>query len=174
MKIYLATLDDLDQIWSLRLETTELLKYRKIDQWQFRDPSHETFIKDILNKEFYVVKDESGLILGMMSLKEGVEHTYNIIYDGFWRFKGSYLTIHRLAVKRSLLGEGVAKILMAYSEEVALKLNTPYIRIDTHEKNKYAIRLFESYGYVYCGWINLEQEKGDLKRLAYDKRIGNK
>jgi len=61
---------------------------------------------------------------------------------------------------------------MEYSEQIALKLKTPYIRIDTHEKNKYAIRLFESFGYIYCGWINLVQDKGDIKRLAYDKEIG--
>ena len=173
MKIVQATLDDLDQIWNLRLETTELLKQRDIDQWQHKDPTQEIFIKDILNKEFYVAKDDSGLILGMMSLKEGIEFTYNIIYDGSWRFNVPYLTIHRLAVKRSLLGTNVAKQLMEYSEMIALKLNTPYIRIDTHKKNKYAIRLFESFGYVYCGWINLVQDKGDIKRLAFDKKVGS-
>jgi len=172
MKIVQATLDDLEQIWNLRLETTELLKQRGIDQWQYKDPAQEIFIKDILNKEFYVAKDEAGSVLGMMSVKEGIELTYNIIYDGAWRFNAPYLTIHRLAVKKSLLGSDIAKQLMEYSEQIALKLKTPYIRIDTHEKNKYAIRLFESFGYIYCGWINLVQDKGDIKRLAYDKEIG--
>ncbi|PKK96223.1 MAG: GNAT family N-acetyltransferase [Tenericutes bacterium HGW-Tenericutes-3] len=172
MKIVLATLEDLDQIWSLRVETSKLLKQREIDQWQYKDPTQETFIKDILNEEFYVAKDENNMIIGMMSLKKGVETTYNIIYDGSWRFNEPYLTIHRLAVKSAYLGSNIAKDLMVYAEKMALSLNTPYIRIDTHERNKFAIRLFESFGYVYCGWINLVQEKGDLKRLAFDKKVG--
>jgi hypothetical protein len=45
------------------------------------------------------------------------------------------------------------------------------MRIDTHENNRFAIKLFESFGYQYCGYILLNQKQGDLKRLAYDKTI---
>lgn len=173
MNICKATLDDLDQIWELRLETTELLKERNIDQWQYKDPSLETFKNDILKEEFYVAKDENNLIIGMMSVKSGIESTYNVIYDGNWRFDAPYLTIHRLAVKKALLGSQTAHLLMNYADQLAIKLHTPYIRIDTHESNKYAIRLFQSHGYIYCGWINLVQKDGDLKRLAYDKEVND-
>ncbi|MCF7931436.1 MAG: GNAT family N-acetyltransferase [Acholeplasmataceae bacterium] len=171
MNIYQANLNDLDQIWALRLETTELLKQRGIDQWQYTDPSFETFKNDILKGEFYIAKDENSNIMGMMSVKSGIEHTYDIIYDGKWRLDAPYLTIHRLAVKRALLGKEIARKLMDYADQLALKLNIPYIRIDTHEKNTYAIKLFSSCGYVYCGWINLVQKYGDLKRLAFDKEV---
>ena len=171
MNIYKANLNDLNQIWILRLETTELLKQRGIDQWQYTDPSLETFKNDILKGEFYVAKDENSNIVGMMSVKSGIEHTYDTIFDGKWRVDAPYLTIHRLAVKRALLGTKTALELMKYADELAIVLHTPYIRIDTHENNKYAIKLFESCGYVYCGWINLVQKYGDLKRLAFDKEV---
>lgn len=171
MNICLANLDDLDQIWKLRLETTELLKQRNIDQWQYKDPSLETFKNDILKGEFFVAKDENEMIIGMMSIKSGIEQTYNVIYDGKWRLDAPYLTIHRLAVKRALLGSKTAQLFLVYADQLAVKLKTPYIRIDTHENNKHAIRLFENHGYIFCGWINLVQEKGDLKRLAYDKEV---
>ncbi len=173
MNICKASLDDLDQIWTLRLETTELLKQRGIDQWQYLDPSLETFKNDILNGEFYVAKDEYEMIIGMMSVKAGIEHTYDVIYDGKWRFDAPYLTIHRLAVKKALLGSKTAQVLMSYADQIAIKLKTPYIRIDTHEQNKYAIRLFQNHGYIYCGWINLVQKQGDIKRLAYDKEVNH-
>jgi ribosomal protein S18 acetylase RimI-like enzyme len=168
MEIREATYADLDQIWQLRLETTELLKSRGIDQWQYVDPKIETFKKDIELHEFFIA-EENKEIIGMISIKSGIEHTYDTIYEGQWNFNLPYLTIHRLAVKKSKLGSQVSKELLTYAEKHAKKMTINYIRIDTHEKNKYAIRLFESFGYIHCGWILLVQAKGDLKRLAFDK-----
>ena len=168
MKIRLATLHDLDEIWKLRCETKELLKMRHIDQWQYEDPTIETFKKDILNQEFYCLTD--GLELkGMMAVKSGIEETYLNIYDGSWRLDTPYLTIHRLAVKSDLLGSQAAKQLMAYSDVIAKNLKISYMRIDTHEDNRYAIKLFTNHGYQLRGWIKLNQKKGDVKRLAFDK-----
>ena len=76
MKIVQATLDDLEQIWNLRLETTELLKQRGIDQWQYKDPAQEIFIKDILNHEFYVVK---GLKTIRVFLEQFLNSNLNLI-----------------------------------------------------------------------------------------------
>jgi ribosomal protein S18 acetylase RimI-like enzyme len=168
MNIRLATIEDLDDIWKLRLETKELLKNRNIDQWQYEDPTIETFKKDILAHEFYCLVD--GIKLqGMMALKSGVEETYLQIYDGYWHLDAPYLTIHRLAVKKDLLGSHAAQLLMEYSDFIAREKKINYIRIDTHENNRYAIKLFTNHGYILCGWIKLNQKKGDVKRLAYDK-----
>lgn len=168
MEIREATYADLDQIWQLRLETTELLKSRGIDQWQYVDPKIETFKKDIDQHEFFVAT-ENNEIIGMIAIKSGIEHTYDMIFDGQWNIDLPYLTIHRLAVKKNKLGSQVSKELLIYAEKHAKNMNISYIRIDTHEKNKYAIRLFESFNYILCGWILLVQAKGYLKRLAFDK-----
>jgi ribosomal protein S18 acetylase RimI-like enzyme len=165
-----ATIFDLPQIWQLREETRMLLKDREIDQWQHSNPSYQTIEKDIHLQEFYVY-DENAIILGMVAIKSGIEKTYNVIYEGAWGYEMPYLTVHRLAVKRHLLGQSIARQLMKHAELVAQELGVSYIRIDTHETNRYAIRLFESMGYIKRGWIMLEQDKGDLKRLAYDKKI---
>jgi GNAT superfamily N-acetyltransferase len=165
-----ATLNDLNQIWQLRLETTELLKQRGIDQWQYVDPSLETIKRDILLHEFFV-DEEQGEIRGMIAVKTGIEKTYDVIYDGKWNIEKPYVTIHRLAVKRNLLGKDVALSLMVFAEQHALSLGINYIRIDTHEKNRYAIKLFTSLNYKLCGYILLVQDKGDLRRLALDKQF---
>ena len=81
--IRLATMLDLNDIWQLREETKALLKERGIDQWQHSNPSYETFIKDIELNELYVY-EENGIILGMIAIKKGIEHTYDIIYEGTW------------------------------------------------------------------------------------------
>lgn len=168
MKIELATLNDLEDIWKLRLETTELLKIRHIDQWQYEDPTIETFKRDIIYHEFFVLKDHD-MLKGMIAIRSGIEETYLNIYDGSWRLEKPYLTIHRLAVKRDMLGSHAAQMLLDFSDEFARKNNIHYLRIDTHEDNRFAIKLFKNHGYHACGWIKLNQKKGDIKRLAFDK-----
>lgn len=165
-----ANLSDIDAIWRLREETKQLLKDRGIDQWQHSNPARETFINDIQRGEFFVY-DIAGEILGMIAIKSGIEKTYNIIYDGTWGKDGPYLTIHRLAVKRHLLGKQVSILLMKHAERLATEHRLNYIRIDTHRDNLYAKRLFLSLGYVERGWILLEGDKGDLQRIALDKII---
>jgi|GEM_PF-51330 len=166
--IRLATRFDMPQIWALREETKALLKERGIDQWQHNNPAYETFIKDIDLEELYLYV-EGSIVLGMIAIKKGIEKTYNTIYDGAWGYDLKYLTVHRLAVKKHLLGLNIGKELMAHAEKIGASLGINYIRIDTHENNRYAIRLFESIGYIRRGWIMLENDLGDLKRLAYDK-----
>lgn len=170
--IRLATFDDLDAIWALRLATTKLLKARKIDQWQHQNPSLKTFENDILKQEFYVY-EVNNEILGMIAIKEGIEKTYNIIYEGSWGYDKPYLTIHRLAVKENVLGKHIGEALMRFAETLAIKKKTPYIRIDTYYTNKYALKLFYGLGYILRGIIILEPGEGDLKRLALDKWIGD-
>jgi len=165
-----ATLDDLTSIWQLRLETTELLRSRGIDQWQHQNPSYETFKKDIELGEFYVM-EKNHEIIGMIAIKHGIERTYNVIYDGAWGYDHPYLTVHRLAIKKAYLGQDYARKLLHFAERCAIESNTPYIRIDTYMTNRFAIRLFESEGYILRGWIMLEPGEGDLKRLAFDKWI---
>ena len=163
-----ATLSDLDNIWSLRLETSQLLKQRGIDQWQYHLPDQETFINDIKQTAFFVyeIHDE---IIGMIAIKKGIEVTYNEIYEGSWSIDEPYLTIHRLAVSKTTLGKEIAKELILFAHNLAKELNINYMRIDTHEKNKHAIRLFEALGYKLKGYILLDQNHpGERKRLAYD------
>jgi ribosomal protein S18 acetylase RimI-like enzyme len=165
-----ANMSDIDQIWQLREETRQLLKDRGIDQWQHGNPSRETFIRDIELGEFFVY-DIQGEILGMIAIKSGIEKTYNVIFDGAWGQDRPYLTIHRLAVKRHLLGKHVSVLLMKFAEKLAIERQVNYIRIDTHRNNVYAKRLFLSLSYIERGYIMLEGDLGDLHRIALDKVI---
>ncbi len=169
MQIRLATINDLNRIWQLRLEISNLLKQRNIDQWQQGNPSLDTFKDDIKNREFFVIGDRE--IEGMIAIKQGVEKSYEKIYEGRWSCNKPYLTIHRLCVAKSHLGKGLANKLLLFAEKRAVELGINYIRIDTHKTNLYAIRLFESFNYKYCGRVLLIEETGDKKRLVFDKRL---
>lgn len=166
--IRLAKINDLKQIWDLRLETSKLLKQRGIDQWQYHLPDQHTISNDIDLKEFYVYELDNKVI-GMIAIKSGVEPTYDTIYDGAWTSDQAYLTIHRLAVSNQYLGQNIAEKLMIFAHDLAKEKDIDYIRIDTHEHNTYAIRFFKSLGYELKGYIFLNKNHpGDPKRLAFD------
>ncbi|BCR36308.1 GNAT family N-acetyltransferase [Mariniplasma anaerobium] len=166
--IRLAKISDLKHIWDLRLETTKLLKQRGIDQWQYHLPDQQTITNDINLNEFYVYELDRQII-GMIAIKSGIEPTYDIIYDGAWTSDRPYLTIHRLAVSKQFLGQDIAEKLMIFAHNLAKEKHIDYIRIDTHENNKYAIRFFKSLGYELKGYIFLNKNHpGDPKRLAFD------
>ena len=166
--IRLATLNDMDHIWSLRLKTSALLKSRGVDQWQYHKPEKETFIKDINDLEFYVYELDQKII-GMIAIKSGVEHTYLDIFEGKWEKEAPYFTIHRLAVDQAYLGKQISVKLMTFAHELAMSKSIYYMRIDTHEDNLKAQKLFVSMGYQLRGYILLEKDHpGERKRLAYD------
>ncbi len=166
-----AVLKDLDQIWALRLKTTELLKSRAIDQWQYVNPSKERFIKDINDQSFFVYEHDDKII-GMIYLMQDVEETYLDIL-GKWRYDLPYITIHRLAVDKDYLNQGVSDALMRFAIDYTKFQKMKYLRIDTHADNRQAKRLFEKHGFVECGIILLDKDhEGDRKRLAFDLYLG--
>lgn len=163
-----AQLSDLENIWKLRLETSKLLKQRGIDQWQYHLPDLKTLEDDIKLSEFYIYEIDNQLV-GMIAIKAGIEETYLKIYDGDWSVDQAYLTIHRLAISNKYLGKNIAKELIMFAHQLAKEKNINYIRIDTHEDNRFAINLFKSLGYLLKGYILLnENHVGDRKRLAFD------
>lgn len=167
-KIRHAQLSDLDEIWQLRNETSSLLKSRQIDQWQHNLPDKQTFIKDINQGEFFVYEIDNKVV-GMIAVKEGIEPTYNKIFEGNWSLDKPYMTIHRLAVNPLYLGKKISFELMEFAHQIARDKNINYLRIDTHENNLYAQRLFTNLKYQLKGYILLDKVHiGDRKRLAYD------
>lgn len=169
MKILLATPSDLEQVWALRLKATAFLASQHVDQWQFEDPTIEDFKADILKEELYICK-ENDVIIGMFALKFEIEPTYQHI-DGLWHYDLPYATIHRLALDPLYQKRGLGYEMLTYAEAIAKKRGIFYMRIDTHEQNLNAQRLFIKIGYVYCGTIMLTIKRGERLRLAYDKLL---
>lgn len=166
-----ALSSDLEAIWSLREETSVLLRERGIDQWQYDDPTLDVFRNDIEKGNFYCIKDESDRIIAMASIIIGIDPTYRVIHDGSWHTDAPYVTIHRLAVARAHLGERRAYEMMRFAEKLAIENNTRALRVDTHPDNRFAIRLFRELKYVKRGHILLPLSKGDRLRDVYDKTI---
>jgi ribosomal protein S18 acetylase RimI-like enzyme len=66
---------------------------------------------------------------------------------------GKFLIVHRLCIHPDYQGRGLAKALMQFAEEYALKNGYASIRMDTFITNKAALGLYNALGYRRAGQL---------------------
>lgn len=153
-----AIINDLDKIMDIYACAKSYMNQNgNPTQWRDGYPSRELIIDDINNKRAKVIYEQTD-IYGVFALFDGIEPTY-ININGAFLNEEPYLTIHRIASNQKK--HGVFKAALDY----VLSINKN-IRIDTHKNNLTMQKLFEKYGFVYCGIIHV---KDGTERLAYQK-----
>ena len=166
-----ATPKDITQIMEIVADAVLFLRNHNIPQWQNNYPNVTTFMQDITNRTLYV-EETDGIITGMANIATTRDPQYDKIYEGAWLTNSPYAVVHRIAVRGSALGHGVACKLLTFAEEVAKEHNLTSIRIDTHRANSPMNHLLLKMGYEYCGVIELtDHNQADYYRLAYAKKI---
>jgi GNAT superfamily N-acetyltransferase len=153
-------LSDLDDIINIRNQASKRLKEDGVDQWQGIEPSRETFIKDIENKEAYVMIDQDKII-GIASLCLSNEEAYQDLVD----LKIKAVTIHRIAVHHDYLLKGLSKHWFEFFENQAKNLKRTRIYIDTHPNNFKMLSLFKKYQYTYIGQFEFKHLPSPLRQL---------
>ena len=173
--ICLASREDLPALRALFEEARGTIAELGIDQWQNGYPNEKTIIEDLTKNRIYAVKHGEALYGTFVLIHDG-EPTYDEIVQGRWLTgaqKGTfvrYTAIHRVAVAVTSRGTGVARMMLEYASEQAVKHGHTSLRIDTHEGNVVMRRMLEKNGFVYCGVIYLQD---GAKRVAYEKVIEN-
>jgi hypothetical protein len=130
------------------------LKAAGIDQWQKGYPNAKSIENDIEQGWAYVLV-EGNEILATLALCFQPDPNYEKIYDGDWINLDPYAVIHRIAVKMSRKGEGLALIAMKHCDEICIQNHVYSIKVDTHRKNHSMQRMLNKAGYQYCGIIFL-------------------
>lgn len=153
-------LSDLDDIINIRNQASKRLKEDGVDQWQGIEPSRETFIKDIQNKEAYVMIDQDKII-GIASLCLSNEEAYQDLVD----LKIKAVTIHRIAVHHDYLLKGLSKHWFEFFENQAKNLKRTRIYIDTHPNNFKMLSLLKKYHYTYMGQFEFKHLPSPLRQL---------
>jgi GNAT superfamily N-acetyltransferase len=153
-------LSDLDDIINIRNQASKRLKEDGVDQWQGIEPSRETFIKDIENKEAYVMIDQDKII-GIASLCLSNEEAYQDLVD----LKIKAVTIHRIAVHHDYLLKGLSKHWFEFFENQAKNLKRTRIYIDTHPNNFKMLSLLKKYHYTYMGQFEFKHLPSPLRQL---------
>lgn len=166
-----ATLDELPTITQIFLEAKAFLKASGSPQWQNGAPNQATFKEDIQRGQCYVliVDDQIG---GMSSLVLDPDPNYQVIYEGSWQdYTAPYIAIHRVATSAKFRGHHLSETLFACLFSVIYAQGIRHVRIDTHAQNKIMQHIAQKMGFSYRGIIEIQNEKIDPKRKAYELKL---
>jgi GNAT superfamily N-acetyltransferase len=139
------------QIWEILKLAIARRKEEGSNQWQDGYPNPDVVQNDIDKGVGYVLLQDD-LIVGYCAILINDEPEYaNII--GKWITNTDFVVFHRVAIAENYLGQGLAKKMFGYIEEIALNLNVKSIKVDTNFDNAAMLTIFEKLGYIYCGEV---------------------
>lgn len=169
MNIRKSTVNDLQYLMKIFHYAQRYLASLNVDQWQDGYPDEARILKDIDNKESYLVANKEGEIIATYMFSTSKEPNYAII-DGNWMTSENavYGVIHRIAVGENCKQKGVGKKIISLCEEKLKKQGIPSMRIDTHQDNLGMQHILKSLNYSYCGIITVES---GAFRLAFEKLL---
>lgn len=125
-------------------------------QWDHSYPNKEILLSDI-DKQCLFVIEENDQILGAIVLNEAQDKEWDEVD---WTLKNDpSLNVHRLVVHPDFQGKGVAKKIIASSEEFAADNGYKQIRLDTYSKNTGAMKLYTKIGYKEVGTVDFGKDE---------------
>lgn len=140
------------------------MEKENILQWTESYPNIEIVIQNIDNKELYELSNEAE-IFGVICLNVYQYPEYETVD---WKAETEEaLIIHRLAISPIFQNKGLAKILMTFAEEYALKAGFKSIRLDAYSGNEKALRIYEGLNYKKRGEVNFLGRK--IPFFCYEK-----
>ena len=158
-----ATLSEINPIWDILQQAIIRRKNDGSNQWQDGYPNLEVVQKDIEKESGYVLT-EGETIVGYIAVLINDEPAYEKI-EGEWLTNDDFVLFHRVAIAENYLGKGLAKMMINYIEDFALKNKIKSIKADTNFDNDAMLNIFEKLGYKYCGQVYLRGNP----RKAFEK-----
>ena len=146
-----AKISELPQIWKIIQDAIQRRKEDGSNQWQDGYPNSDVLQNDI-EKETGFVLSENDTIIGYCAILINDEPEYEKI-EGKWLTTDNFVVFHRVAIAKTYLGKGFAKVIFNHIENFALKNNIYSLKADTNFDNLAMINIFEKAGYTYCGEV---------------------
>ncbi len=164
--IRLANQEDIKAIMKIVGLVVADMKREGNHQWNEAYPVSDDFLKDVRLKNLYVKENTGGKVTGFICIDQIEPKAYEEL---MWSSNHSFLVIHRLAVSSDHRGQGIAREMIAYAENMARKGHIDYIRTDTYSKNKGMNALFSKLNYHFVGEINMLEKPCPFR--CYEKGI---
>lgn len=158
-----AEISDLSPIWEILQQAIIRRKDEGSNQWQDGYPNPDVIEKDIKGGSGFVLMDQD-VIVGYVAILINDEPAYEKI-DGQWLTDGDFIVLHRVALSEEYVGKGLARRILAFVEEYAVKNAINSVKADTNFDNIAMMKTFEKLGYLYCGEVYF---RGSPRR-AYEK-----
>ncbi|TPE45329.1 GNAT family N-acetyltransferase [Pontibacter mangrovi] len=162
-----ATISDIPHIWAILQAAIARRKADGSNQWQDGYPNPEVIQKDIETDAGYVLTANED-IAGYVAVLVNDEPEYDNI-RGKWLTNADFVVFHRVAISEQYLGQGLAKKLLQFIEELASSKGIHSIKADTNFDNVPMLKIFEKSGYTYCGEVYFRGSP----RKAYEKVLSS-
>lgn len=167
LEVRKATEADLKDEMKVIHDTIRYFKSANIPQWLQGYPDAHTIASDIAAGNSYVVV-EDGEIVATGAIIAGDDPNYATITNGAWLREGSYVVIHRVAVRDDRRGYDMPSHLYIKAEEIAKEKGIRSVRADTHPMNRYMRELMKKRGYSTCGLVYMAD---GTPRIAYQNLL---
>lgn len=139
-----AKLSEIQKIMAITNACGKKMISEGIFQWDEEYPNVKAFKNDLERNELYVYEEENE-VLGCIVISTFMDKEY---LDVNWLTETSeHFYIHRLAVKPSEQGKGIARKMMDFAENLAKGENKTSIRLDTFSQNSRNQKFYEARGY---------------------------
>ncbi|MDG2371878.1 MAG: GNAT family N-acetyltransferase [Flavobacteriaceae bacterium] len=153
--IRLAYFSDLNNVKKITEACAEEMISKKIFQWNEHYPSRKVFEKDIMNKELYVTEMNNSIV-GCIMFSKHKDELYNKI--DWLTPDPNNLYIHRLAVHPKSQKKGLARSMMDFAEEEAIKMKCLSVRLDTFSQNSRNSKFYRARGYIQLGDVHIPKQ----------------
>lgn len=167
MIIRKAIFSDIKSIMDILQKVVPLMNREGNYQWDSKYPNERVFEEDIRSEQLWVA-ELNNTIAGFAAITTDQEPEYAEVG---WNINETAIVTHRLAVDLEFRGYGIAVALLNKAEEIALKKNIRFLRIDTNTNNQITNKLFPKCGYIFSGEIGLHFRPG-LRFYCYQKILG--
>lgn len=153
--VYIATMDDADEILNLLKETAHWVSERHPDQWDsvIVGEDDEEILNGIRDHETFMIKNNEGRLIGTFTL-----YDYQNEWDkGLWGVKDDDATyLHKFAIHPEFTGGGLGKEIIEWIIDYLTRKGKEYFRLDCIGNNE---KLNEFYGNK-CGLTKVGANKG--------------
>ncbi|ALC82832.1 MULTISPECIES: GNAT family N-acetyltransferase [Bacillus] len=156
MKFRKAIKSEANKIIDMYDAAVRQMNNKGLYQWDHNYPTKEILLQDI-DRQCLFVMEEDGQIYGAIVLDEFQDKEWDEVN---WTLKSEpSLNVHRLVVHPDSQGKGVAKKIIASSEEFAIDNGYKQIRLDTYSENTGAMKLYLKLGFKEIGTVDFGREK---------------
>ena len=151
LKYRKATPNDIEEICSIVHTAVSVMERGNIFQWDDLYPAKEDFQEDVDQSQLYV-GSVNGQIAVVYTLNQKCEKEYE---NGKWKYKDEpFYVVHRLCVNPIFQNKGIAKSTLLYIERQLMEIGIHVIRLDVFSNNPFALRLYNSLGYLKVGYAD--------------------
>jgi len=149
-----ATSADRDNLLALVTACIDGMRAQHIDQWDAQYPDAVAIDRDLAQGTAYVGLWGDTLVT-MIVVNEYQDAEYAEVA---WQWTdGSIAVVHRLMVHPQAEGRRLARVMMAFAEQLAAEQDHTIIRLDAFSLNPRALRLYHALGYRDAGTIRLRK-----------------